>query len=378
MLGVLARLHGATILATADSVFRPRGRAITTVLCEGEPIGTYGLCWTANGAHDCGGAEGAMRYVIYGAGAIGATLGACLHENGHEVALIARGAHHDALAAGGLVFQTPERTAKLRLPVVDHPAALDLGSDDVVVLAVKSHQTAAALAELSEAAPAEIAVACAQNGVDNERAALRLFPNVYGVCVMCMATHLQPGVVSVASWPTIGIFEVGRYPSGVDARAERLSAALDGSSCPAQVRPDVMAWKYTKLLINLANVVLALVGEPSSGRLTELARAEGVACLEAAGISCVGTPTWRERYRSLRRHPDARDPTEGSTWQSLARRTGSIETDFLNGEVVLLGRLFGVPTPINAHLQRLATEVAKRGDPPGGFSEDQLLEKFGA
>jgi len=319
-----------------------------------------------------------MRFVIYGAGAVGATLGACLHEAGHDVVLVARDAHYEALASDGLVFQTPERTATLRIPVVDRPAALGLGRDDLVVLAMKSHQTVTALADLSEVAPLEIAVACAQNGVDNERAALRLFPNVYGVCVMCQAVHLRPGVVSVAGWPTIGIFEVGRYPSGVDACAERLSAALDGSSCRSAVRPDVMAWKYAKLLINLVNAVTALLGEPGSGRLEELARAEGVACLEAAGIRHVDAAAWDERYRGLRRHPAASDPSAGSTWQSLARRTGSIETDYLNGEIVLLGRLFGVPTPINAHLQRLTAEVARRGDPPGGFSEEELLERFGA
>ena len=319
-----------------------------------------------------------MKVAIYGAGAIGGAIGACLHQEGHEVALIARGAHYEALVAGGLVFRTPDRTTTLRIPVVDHPSALEFNSDDVVVLAVKSHQTAAALAELSEVAPPEIAVACAQNGVDNERAALRLFPNVYGICVMCMATHLEPGLVSVASWPTIGMIEVGRYPSGVDSRAERLSAALDSSGCRSQARTDVMAWKYAKLLTNLANVVMALLREPGSGRLTELARAEGVACLEAAGIAYVDDATWRERYRSLRRHPKALDPSEGSTWQSLARHTGSVETDYLNGEIVLLGRLFGVPTPINTQLLRLATDVARRGDPPGGFSEEELLQRFGA
>ena len=195
----------------------------------------------------------------------------------------------------GLVFRTPERTTSLRIPVVDHPSALELNPDDVVVLAVKSHQTAAVLTELSEVAPPEIAVACAQNGVDNERAALRLFPNVYGICVMCMATHLEPGVVSVASWPTIGMFEVGRYPSGVDSCAARLSAALDSSGCRSQARTDVMAWKYAKLLTNLANVVMALLREPGSGRLTELARAGTAWRQRGRGcppmVSEGGTPT---------------------------------------------------------------------------------------
>jgi 2-dehydropantoate 2-reductase len=54
----------------------------------------------------------------------------------------------------------------------------------------------------------------------------------------------------------------------------------------------------------------------------------------------------------------------GSSWQSLARGAGRIETDFLNGEVVLLGRLYGVATPVNARLQSLARELAREGAAP--------------
>ena len=49
-----------------------------------------------------------------------------------------------------------------------------------------------------------------------------------------------------------------------------------------------------------------------------------------------------------------------SSWQSLARGTGSIEADYLNGEIVLLGRLHGVATPVNAALQRLANHGRAR------------------
>src|SRR6185369_6440327 len=63
----------------------------------------------------------------------------------------------------------------------------------------------------------------------------------------------------------------------------------------------------------------------------------------------------------------------GSSWQSLRRRHGSIEADYLNGEIVLLGRLHGVPTPANALLQRLANQAAATGAAPGGRSSDELL-----
>ncbi|MGH9275276.1 MAG: ketopantoate reductase C-terminal domain-containing protein, partial [Acidimicrobiales bacterium] len=60
------------------------------------------------------------------------------------------------------------------------------------------------------------------------------------------------------------------------------------------------------------------------------------------------------------------------SWQSLARGTGSIEADTLNGEIVLLGRLRGVPTPVNELLQRTAHELARVGAPPGSMTIDEL------
>ncbi len=62
----------------------------------------------------------------------------------------------------------------------------------------------------------------------------------------------------------------------------------------------------------------------------------------------------------------------GSSWQSLVRGTGSIEAEFLNGEIVLLGALHGVATPVNALLQRLAVEAAASGSPPGSWGVEQL------
>jgi 2-dehydropantoate 2-reductase len=56
-----------------------------------------------------------------------------------------------------------------------------------------------------------------------------------------------------------------------------------------------------------------------------------------------------------------------SSWQSLQRGTGTIETDFLNGEIVLLGRLHGIPTPVNAAVQRLANRIAREHLTPGSL-----------
>jgi 2-dehydropantoate 2-reductase len=66
-----------------------------------------------------------------------------------------------------------------------------------------------------------------------------------------------------------------------------------------------------------------------------------------------------------------RERAGSSSWQSLARGTGTIETDFLNGEIVLLGRLYGVPTPLNQAICRLADDAVRRSAQPGELSIDE-------
>jgi len=63
----------------------------------------------------------------------------------------------------------------------------------------------------------------------------------------------------------------------------------------------------------------------------------------------------------------------GSSWQSLTRGTGSIEADFLNGEIVLMGRERGIPVPVNEVLQRLANQAARERRPPGSATPDEVL-----
>jgi 2-dehydropantoate 2-reductase len=67
----------------------------------------------------------------------------------------------------------------------------------------------------------------------------------------------------------------------------------------------------------------------------------------------------------------------GSSWQSLARGAGSIEAEYLNGEIALLGGLHGVPTPVNELLERLALQAASKGTPPGSMRLEDLSEIAG-
>jgi 2-dehydropantoate 2-reductase len=316
-----------------------------------------------------------MRYVVFGAGAVGGVIGGRLHAAGKDVVLVARGAHLDALRRDGLRLLTPDGEERLRVPVVGAVTELDLTTDDVVLLTMKSQDTVAALDELRAAAPPGIAVVCAQNGVSNEAEALRRFPNVYGLCVILPSQFTSPGVVAQQSAPSAGVLDLGRYPAGSDDLAERIAADLTAARFRAAADPAIMRKKHRKLLMNLGNALDALCGwEARSSDLFTRAQDEGMAVLAAAGLDVQTAAEEHERRDGgvSVKPVEGQDRGGSSTWQSLARGTGSIETDHLNGEVVLLGRLHGVPTPVNEVLQRVAVDAARTGRAAGSVPLDEI------
>ncbi|MEV8532739.1 2-dehydropantoate 2-reductase N-terminal domain-containing protein [Streptomyces sp. NPDC051211] len=318
-----------------------------------------------------------MRYIIIGAGAVGATIGGRLAQSGNEVVLVARGAHAEALRTDGLRLTTADGTRVHRLPVVTGPAELgELRPDDVLLLGVKTQDAIAALDAWGDAevagggtAAQRLPVFCLQNGVEGERLALRRFARVYGVCVWLPSTFLEPGTVSALCAPLTGILHLGRAAGGTDERAGQVAADLAKSGFEAPVVEDVMRWKYAKLLGNLGNAIQATTGpEPAPAKAALLLRAirEAKAAFAAAGIAYAS-----EAEQAAARDGKVDQPASvrgGSSWQSLARGTGSIEADYLNGEICLLGRLHGVPTPVNEVLRHAANIFAREGLPPGAMS----------
>jgi 2-dehydropantoate 2-reductase len=323
-----------------------------------------------------------VRFVILGAGAVGGTIGGRLADAGHDVALVARGPHAEALREYGLRLATPERVISVALPVAESAAELGLQDDDVLVLATKTHQTL----EILDALPRrDLPVVCAQNGVANERMALRRCSEVYGMVVMLPAVHLEPGRVDAQGTPYSGLLDVGRYPSGVDATARTVARALSQSGFVSKAVPDVMRWKHAKLLRNLGNAIEALCGHDLSrderrqaADVERRARTEAERCFRAAGIAWASDDEWvARRGNQVEYAPvEGRSRSGGSTWQSLARGAPGLEGDYLNGEIVLLGRLHGVSTPVNRMLQQVAAEAARAGAAPGSIRPQQLLDRL--
>ena len=106
---------------------------------------------------------------------------------------------------------------------------------------------------------------------------------------------LEAGVVQAFSAPVPGLLDIGRYPSGTDEFTARVAAAFRAASFDSVERGDVLRWKYRKLLTNLANAVEAVCHPSGRGAIIDLAREEGVACLEAAGIDFASAEEDRAR-----------------------------------------------------------------------------------
>jgi 2-dehydropantoate 2-reductase len=323
-----------------------------------------------------------VRFVVFGAGAIGGVVGASLHRSEHDVALIARGEHGRAIRERGLTFERPGASVTVEIAVAESPAEIDWTGEDVVLLAVKSQDTAGALTDLRAAAPVSTCVVCVQNGVENERIALRLFSRVYGAVVMAPTAHLEPGIVQAYGTRGIGVIDVGRYPDGVDEVCSEVAGALEAAGFSSKARPDIMRFKYAKLLANLGNAVDAICSPgPAADEVNRLAADEGKAALSAAGIEFVAEEVndVQARWERLDLQPIEGRPRAGSsTRQSLVRGAPTVETDYLNGEIALLGRLHGVPTPVNDALCELSAQHVREQRGPGTLPAEEVLARAGA
>ena len=315
-----------------------------------------------------------MKYVVFGAGAVGGVVGGHLHLAGSPVTLVARGEHLAAIRSDGLLLDAGDGRHRIDAPVTDTAADVAWTDDTVVLLAVKSHQAAVALADLRAHAPSDVAVVCATNGIATEVAALRLFARTYAVCVMLPATHLEPGVVVAGCHPTPAILDIGRIPGGTDETTAAVAHDFRAAGIASEERADILAWKRRKLLMNLGNGVDASFAQgDSADELAERALAEGERVLAAAGVTVVTVEEDTARRGTILQRRTDLERRGGSTWQSLSRGTGDSEIDYLGGEIVLQGRLLGIPTPVNDAVVAATRRLAYAGAAPRSLDAAEVL-----
>ena len=320
-----------------------------------------------------------MRTIIYGAGGVGGTVGGLLARTGHEVLLIDRSGHVNAINEHGLKLVTPAGTHILRIPAVTSPEQIEFKPDDVIFLTTQSQDSEDALKTLKRCVNT-IPVFCLQNGVRNEETATQLFKDVYGVVVRIKAAYLKEGEVGARMDPP-GWLIMGRFPKGTDTLVEAIAKQLRRADVFVMVTPDIKRYKWGKLMRNLRTGVGAITNASVADTMEigNLARKELDDLLAEAGIPYVTDAQISKEWPEFTiESPNfAAGEDRSSTWQSLTRKQGSVETEFFNGEVVRLARKLGKTAPINDGINRIIQEMAAKREAPGKYTIAELKKILG-
>ena len=319
-----------------------------------------------------------MKVCVVGAGAIGGLLGARLADAGHEVSLVARGAHLAGIRAGGLAIKDDAGVRSRALPASDEPA--DFGPQDVVVVALKAYSIGPMLPRIARLLTPDTAVVTAINGIpwwyfcraggkfdgapveclDPGGAMVRALDpkHLVGCVVHGSAEVVAPGVVHHTSG---GAFILGEIDGRVTSRVQALAAAIEATGLKAPVTARIRDDVWTKLIGNTSyNPVAALTGAlmndiNANPALIELIRRmmlEGIAVAEAHG--CRMTVTLDERFALARKL----GAVKVSMLQDLERGR-PLEIDAIVTAVSELGRKVGVPTPAIDGVEALVRERAR-------------------
>ncbi|MGH9852086.1 MAG: ketopantoate reductase family protein [Blastocatellia bacterium] len=334
-----------------------------------------------------------MRFIIHGAGAVGSLIGGHLAEGGAEVVLIARKAHVSAINQNGLLIKSSEGDRLVKsLSAVTSPSDITPRLGDVIMLTVKTSQTAHAVQSLHEVFPQDTPVVCMQNSVRNEEMAARRFLHVYGGMAGISATLLASGVVAHTR---SHLLSIGNYPLGCDELGLEIAAAFEKAGFKATTHESIMAVKWSKLILNLNNATFAIIDKhlqlglvtPEISRFMADVQEEGLHALEVAGISLKDPNNPYDPEKNLAElrsvtadpekiHAQENSPVEfrtyPSTWVDLKQKRGETEAGFFNGEIILLGEKNYIPTPYNSTLFNVVETMAAKGMEPGLYTIEEL------
>jgi 2-dehydropantoate 2-reductase len=334
-------------------------------------VGRRGLTWKA-----------IVRSLIWGAGAIGGTLGAHLARAGHDVTLVDAVAEHvDAIARDGLRVTGPIDEFTVRVPAFT-PEAL-AGSWDAIVLATKAHHTGAAARALVPHLTADGYVVSAQNGL-NELAIAEVVgaARTVGAFVNFGADYLEPGVILYGGH---GAVVVGEIDGRITARVTALRDAWRDFDPRAIATPNIWGYLWGKEAYGAMLFATALTNESIGDALAmpryrhlyiALAR-EMLAVAAARGVqpesfdgfdpaayfTTAPAGAAEQSLDALVAHNRRSAKTHSGIWRDLAVRKRPTEVDAQLGIIVTLGAEAGVSTPLTARLVSLIHEI-ERGKRP--------------
>ena len=319
-----------------------------------------------------------MRICVVGAGAIGGWIGAWFARAGHEVGLIARGGHLDALREKGLTLESGGGRETFRVKASDEPA--DFGAQDAVFICLKTYSIAAMLPRLAPLIGADTMVIPAINGLPwwyfhreggrfdgaridcldprGEMLAVLAPHRIVGCVVHASAEVVAPGVIRHNGGDR---FIVGEPDRSISSRIERLAEAMNAAGFKTEITPDIRTEIWTKLVGNLSyNPVAALTlarmqeinGNPELLALIRALIEETMRVAEAHGVRV--PMTVEERIGITKALGNAKI----SMHQDVEKRR-PLEVEAIVGAVAELARKAGVATPMIDIVHALIAERAR-------------------
>lgn len=286
-----------------------------------------------------------MKVAVMGAGAVGSYIGAMLAQAKHDVTLIARPQHVEAIRKHGLLFNG--RSFHGSVPVQATTEASGVENADVVLLCVKSGDTEAAGRAMAPHLKSDATVLCLQNGVDNAQRLQATIRQMAVPAAVYVATEMAgPGHVKHKGR---GDLIIGPSPASADIARQFSDAAI-----PTTVSSNVIGELWVKLITNCVYNALSAVGQLPYGPLfkvegvTEVAEDVIGECVAVA--SALGIPIPGNIGDTVLALADTMPEQYSSTAQDLARGKPT-EIDYLNGYVVRKGAELGIATPVNLALQ---------------------------
>jgi 2-dehydropantoate 2-reductase len=298
-----------------------------------------------------------LTVAVMGAGAVGCYFGGMLARAGHDVTMIARPQHVEAMVRDGLRMETKAFDERVRVKAVTEPAGAR--DADLVLFCVKSTDTEPSGRQLGPFLRPDTLVLCLQNGVDNAERLRGVLPgHEVAAAVVYVATEMAgPGHLKHH-----GRGELVIEPSRA---SERVAQALAAAGVPTEISANVRGALWLKLILNCAYNAISAIAQRPYG---ENVRGEGIwdvmhdvvdECLAVAradGVQVAG-----DAHAAARKLVESMPSQYSSTAQDLARGKPT-EIDFLNGYVVRRGQALGIATPANRVLWALVKLLeSKRG-----------------
>jgi 2-dehydropantoate 2-reductase len=317
-----------------------------------------------------------MRFLIWGAGAIGGTMGAHLARAGHDVTLVDNVQEHvRAIIDTGLHITGPIADFVASVPAFT-PESLR-GEWSTIVLATKAHHTESATRALLPHLSASGCVVSAQNGLNELTIADAVgAERTVGAFVNFGADYIEPGVILYGGH---GAVVVGEIDGCITPRAQAIRAAWLDFDQRAIVTPNIWGYLWGKEAYGAMLFATALTNESIADALATpkyrelyiaLAR-EILAVAQARGVTPAGfdgfdpasylpeaPPGAAERsLDQLVAHNRKSVKTHSGIWRDLAVRKRKTEVDAQLGIIVTLGEHAGVKAPLTARLVELIHDV---------------------